>query len=55
MVRYCDFETFALINYGVAENFKKLFYFGLEFPEMSQNLAYLNVYLQTKTVRSNNI
>eukprot|EP00340_Litonotus_pictus_P001819 CAMPEP_0170519950 /NCGR_PEP_ID=MMETSP0209-20121228/5170_1 /TAXON_ID=665100 ORGANISM="Litonotus pictus, Strain P1" /NCGR_SAMPLE_ID=MMETSP0209 /ASSEMBLY_ACC=CAM_ASM_000301 /LENGTH=838 /DNA_ID=CAMNT_0010805953 /DNA_START=315 /DNA_END=2831 /DNA_ORIENTATION=+ len=47
--RYCDFETFALIHYGIAENFQKLFLLGLEFPELSSNLGWLNIYLRTKS------
>jgi hypothetical protein len=48
--KFCDFETFAMINYGVCSNLKNLFILGLEFPELYTNLSWFNIYLKSKTV-----
>ena len=39
-----------MINYGVANNFKKLFIIALEYPELSSNLSWFNVYLKSRSV-----
>ena len=50
MDKFCDFESFAMIQYGICNNFKNLFILGLEFPELHSNVSWFNVYLKSRSV-----